>query len=526
VFNYLLIIFLAIYLLSLSVRLKKQIYMLQLNSNRNTRYLHWLKRNLIKVFSLKDLLFIIPFVALIFISNKLSLILFILIILLTIFLNKNNEIKQKLVYTQRIKRLLFTIAFLIFLIFTIFYLLIIATNFILFIMILFLILINPYTLVLIANLINKPLEYFITDYYHRDARKIISSMPFLKVIGITGSFGKTSTKYILSKILIKKYDVLMTPGNYNTTLGVIRTIRQYLKPTNNMFICEMGAKQKGDIKEICDLVRPSIGILTSIGEMHLENFKTMENIMSTKNELLMSLPDSGIGIINMDNEYIKKLPRKNGVKYISYGIYSDNLDFLANNIVLSTKGTSFDIIYKEISTNFTTKLLGEHNIYNILAGVCAGVELGVSLEAMVLSIKDLEPIPHRLQLKKNSIGLTIIDDAYNSNPVGSKMALEVLKYMKASKRILLTPGMIELGEKEYELNKQFGVEAAGSCDYVILVGKKQTLPILEGLKEASFSEDLIYVAANLQEAFKKALSIGDKDSVILLENDLTDDYNE
>ena len=157
---------------------------------------------------------------------------------------------------------------------------------------------------LTANLLNKPWETLIARWYYNDAKRILRSMPDLTIIGITGSFGKTSTKHYLYRILSEKYNVLMTPGNFNTTLGVIRTIREYLKPHHQIFIVEMGAKQRGDIKEICDLVNPSIGIVTAVGEMHLETFGSIEGVLKTKFELIDALPASGLGVINIDSQPI------------------------------------------------------------------------------------------------------------------------------------------------------------------------------------------------------------------------------
>ena len=157
---------------------------------------------------------------------------------------------------------------------------------------------------LLANVINMPLEAAISRWYYNDAKRILRSMPQLTIIGVTGSFGKTSTKHYLYRILSEKYNVLMTPGNFNTTLGVIRTVREHLKPHHQIFIVEMGAKQVGDIKEICDLVHPSIGIVTAVGEMHLETFHTQENILRTKFELIDALPADGLGVVTLDSEPI------------------------------------------------------------------------------------------------------------------------------------------------------------------------------------------------------------------------------
>ena len=149
-------------------------------------------------------------------------------------------------------------------------------------------------LVLLANLINRPVERAIDRYYINDAARILRQMPELKIIGVTGSYGKTSVKYFLSALLSVRYNVLYTPGNYNTTLGVVRTVREQMKPFHEIFVCEMGARETGDIKEICDLVHPEYGIITSIGPQHLQSFHTIDNIIATKFELADAVPPSGM----------------------------------------------------------------------------------------------------------------------------------------------------------------------------------------------------------------------------------------
>ena len=173
---------------------------------------------------------------------------------------------------------------------------------------------------------------------------------------------------------------------------------------------------------------------------------------------------------------------------------------------------------------FETKLLGIPNVYNILAGLALGSHLQVPVEQLIQGVKKVKSIEHRLELKKYG-DINIIDDAYNSNPVGSKMALDVLSLMPG-KKIIVTPGMIELGERQYDLNKEFGKQIAEVCDAVILVGEEQTKPILDGLKEMKYKEKNIYVINDVKIAFKLMHEIKDKTTYVLLENDLPDIFNE
>jgi len=308
-------------------------------------------------------------------------------------------------------------------------------------------------------------------------------------------------------------------------MGVIKTIRTMLRPTHEVFICEMGAKKTGDIKEICDLVSPKFGLLTSIGPQHLETFKSVNNIISTKFELIDSLPEYGAAFLNFDNDYIRN--KSTSKRLIAYGTREKGLQYWAEDISFSSRGSTFTFkTYKGQSIELTTKLLGLHNVLNIVAAGAVACELGMELESISFAVKLLKPVPHRLELKEQPGGVTVIDDAFNSNPEGAKAALEVLSKFESKNKILITPGMVELGDKEYEYNKEFGGLAARVCDYVILVGVKRAVPMKEGMEESNYPQDKLYVAKNLNDAINKMRTIAGEGSVVLFENDLPDTYNE
>lgn len=428
--------------------------------------------------------------------------------------------KTPLKCTMRVKRLIVTMAAI--------YLLPIIPLFIsesyivsaMAVMMLFLFLIPWF--MLIANALNRPLELLINRWYIGDAKKILKSCPNLTVIGITGSFGKTSVKYFLDTLLSVKYNVLKTPGNFNTPLGVVRTIRDSLRATHEIFLCEMGAKNVGDIKEICDIVRPKHGIITSVGPMHLESFKTIENVRKTKFELADALPEGGMLFLNYDSEEVLLANHRH--THVAYGI-DDRSGYYVTDLSISERGSQFTVHAPGgDSCTYRTELIGRHNVVNICGAIAVANSLGISLEELKPAVRRLESVPHRLQLI-NKGGMTIIDDAYNSNPSGTKAALEALS-MAQGMKIMVTPGMIELGDKEYELNREFGRNAAKVCDYIALVGEKQTRAIYDGLKEAGFSEEKIFIARDLKCAMDNVYSLSndDKRKIILLENDLPDNY--
>jgi UDP-N-acetylmuramoyl-tripeptide--D-alanyl-D-alanine ligase len=378
-------------------------------------------------------------------------------------------------------------------------------------------------LLLFSNFINSPVEQAINRRYINDARRILKNLPNLIVIGVTGSYGKTSTKYFLQRLLSAKYNVLMTPENYNTTLGVVRTVRTLLRPVHDVFVCEMGARQAGDIKEICDLVNPRYGVITSIGPQHLESFGSIENIAATKFELADALPDDGVLFLNFDDELIRK---KNCAKRtVSYSLSDGGGDYSAQGVRASREGSSFRAALPGGSwIDCSTKLIGVHNVTNILAAIAVADHLGVPLDDISINVRRLEPVPHRLQLISRG-DIIIIDDAYNSNESGAKAALDVLGMFEGYK-ILVTPGMVELGGSQDMYNRRFGLQASAACDYVALVGERGTKSILAGLKDGAFPDEKIFLARDIGQAFEKIslLRTGGEQKVVLLENDLPDNY--
>ena len=380
---------------------------------------------------------------------------------------------------------------------------------------------SPY-LVLLGNLINKPVEKGINRWYINDARRMLKACPNLKIIGITGSFGKTSVKYYLHTLLSAGFDVLMTPESYNTPMGVVKTVRGSLKATHEIFLCEMGARHVGDIKEICDIVDPHMGVITSLGHQHLETFHSLDNVVGTKMELFDALPEGGPRYINGDNEIVKQYGVAKGA--VTYGLGEGN-DYRAFDLAYSEKGSTFKVQAPDGSVaEYTTKMLGEHNVVNITGAIAVAHDLGISLEKLKMPVRRLEGAPHRLQPIAKSAKLTVIDDAYNSNPNGTKMALQTLSMFEGVK-VLVTPGMVELGSEEDRYNFEFGVDAGRVCDYIVLVGKKQTESIQKGVCSTEFDQEKLYVAENLQDGLNYVYSIVSNEKIIvLLENDLPDNY--
>ena len=516
---------------------KRSLHMLQQNLyNENNRYIKWIVKNYKQFISI-DLLIIAATIIGIFVIYDLefvSAIVLLAISLASILLGLlwrreiiNDQNKKKLVITARVKRLIITTLILFLIPLSCFiYMYSERAEWI----ILFIISVMTYLnsiVVFIAMIINSPIEKLVYLYYKSKAQKKLKQMEKLKIIGITGSYGKTSSKNILSDILNIKYNALPTPHNWNTYNGLIMTVNNYLDKFTDIFIAEMGAYVKGEIAGLCKLVKPQYGILTTIGTAHLESFGSEENIIKGKFELIESLPKDGFAVLNGDDSKQVNYKLKNKVRVIWIGINNKDVDVRADNIKCSNKGTEFDVLFKNSDEkyHFQTKLLGNHNVYNILAGIAFGVEFGIEIEELQKAVRNVKPVEHRLEIKK--IGnFYQIDDAYNSNPVGAENACKILAMMPGLK-VVVTPGMIELGEKEDELNKKFGEQIADVADYVVLIGEKKTIPIKEGLLTKGFDKEKIIVFNDVREAYPFVGQLArTTDVYALFENDLPDTYNE
>ena len=369
----------------------------------------------------------------------------------------------------------------------------------------------------------SPIEHGVQNMYLNDAKKILQEHTGLVKVGITGSYGKTTTKNIMQSMLSEQFNSLMTPASFNTPMGITRTIREMLRPIHQVFVCEMGADKVGDITELMDFVQPSIGVVTSIGPQHLQTFGSQENIIREKMQMIEKLPQDGLGILNYDNELIRSYHIKNNVKIVTYGIENKDVDYRAEDIVYSRNGSAFTVVCNEGSYRLETKLLGQLNILNILSACACARYLGVSWTVIERACRQMKQVEHRLELKMIN-GHRFIDDAFNANPSGSRMALDVLSGMEGT-RYVVTPGMIDLGVKQEEINKEFGKYIAGKADIAILVGTMQTKPIYEGLLEAGFDRNHIIVVNKVNEAFAYIWQNAKAEDTILLENDLPDAFN-
>ena len=381
--------------------------------------------------------------------------------------------------------------------------------------------------VYVTALLMLPVEKSVQNGYKTQARKALASRPELMTIGITGSYGKTSVKFIVAEILKQRYNVLATPGSYNTPMGICIVVNNHLKVEHQVLVLEMGMRYRGDIKELCAIARPDIAIVTEVGPAHLETMGSIENIALEKGDIIACMDDDGVAVLNIDNPYVAAMEKRakgNVWKVSAQG--NEEADIIARHIHYTPEGAHFEV--EDEGGNrmaFRTRLLGKHNVLNILLGVAIGRQMGLRLRQIAHGVARVEPVEHRLQLI-NKGEITVIDDAFNSNPVGAKNAVEVLGAFKEGRRVIVTPGMVELGERQVEENRMLGEHIAHHVDLAVLIGAQQTAPIVEGLQAQHFPEDQTKVFASFFDAqafLQTYLKAGD---VVLYENDLPDQYNE
>ena len=409
---------------------------------------------------------------------------------------------------------------------------------------------------LFAAIITSPIEKRRNARFVTAAKTVLAARADLIKIGVTGSYGKTTAKNLLSAFLSKEYSTCVTPGNFNTPMGIALTVRDELLADDEVFVAEMGARYRGDIRELCDIVSPSIAVITAIGTQHLETFGSEENLLVTKNELIEALPADGVAIFNGDNDgAIKLYDRCAKRRLISgsdeeavqklYALFStgdrrakcktaagvkpteeevktlSRFDAFYGDICYAARGMEFTLVLNGRAARITTALLGAHVPSMIAECALTANYLGISLEKIKFAASEVKAVAHRLELLYNGDDV-IIDDAYNGNEAGAQNALEVLSKFSPRIRVLITPGIVELGEHGEAANARIGELAAVSCDYAIFVGGNASA-LARGAKSAGMNVDNVTEVRDLDGAVEKLKTIkGEK--AVLFENDLPDNY--
>jgi len=353
----------------------------------------------------------------------------------------------------------------------------------------------------------------------------------LLVIGITGSYGKTSTKEFLATILSEKFNILKTQEHQNTEIGVSQCILNDLKPEHEIFICEMGAYKRGEIKLLGDITKPKIGILTGINEQHLATFGSQENIIKAKYELIESLPEDGLAIFNGDNSYCLELYQRTMIKKRIYSLQSSSLgktpDIWAHNVKTEKDFIAFEAFSNNESADFKVNVLGAQNVLNILGAVAVAKELEMSLEEIARACRKIEPGQSGMQLKKGINGFNIIDATYSANPDGVIAHLEYLKIWPAQrdeplfdlryrsvKKVIIMPCLIELGKASKEVHKRIGQKIGEVCDLAIITTRER----FEDIKGGAIKKENILFIENSKEILEKIKIFCKPEDVVLLES--------
>lgn len=382
--------------------------------------------------------------------------------------------------------------------------------------------IAPFFLMLSERML-APGEKRIQDGFQAEARKILADVA-PTVIGITGSYGKTSTKMILGELLSADAPTFWTAKSINTPMGVTREIREKMKAHHTWAVMEMGAYNIGSVKRLCDFTPPKAAIVTAVGIMHLERFGSPENVYTAKSELAQAVPADGVLVCNGDDPGARRM----SVEYpktttLLYGFDGADLACKMTDVETVPEGSRFTLHWQGKAYPGTTPLHGRPMLSNLMAAFTMAAAQGVHPDVLLAVIRTLKPVENRLQVQQNG-AVTWLHDAYNSNPAGFTAALDVLAAMPGQRRILVTPGMVELGDQQEARNREVAAKAATVCDLVLLVGETNRIALATGLKDGGAKDEAVRWYARRDEAFaalQKEQAPGD---VVLVENDLPDLY--
>lgn len=382
----------------------------------------------------------------------------------------------------------------------------------------------PPALLVVANKLLWPAEKALQERYYNDAKRILREVHPL-VIGITGSYGKTGAKAALGDILTQCLGPTFWPKkSINTVMGITRTIRETMKPHHAYAVIEMGAYNIGSIQRLCDFTPPRAALVTAVGIMHLERFGSPENVYKAKSEIAQALPPDGLLVCNGDSPGARRMAAEHKRETtLLYGLDQNggHLDCLADDLTFDDKGSRFTIHWKGQSYPARTPLLGRPAVSNILGAFTMACALGADPAYAAACLSNLEPVDNRLVLDRKA-GVSYLRDAYNSNPIGFAAALEVLQTLPASRRVLMTPGMIELGDQQSAENRRLATLAASIADIIIVVGHVNREAMLAGLSDAKYPKEKIVTVASREDAFAWIKAQGGAGDLVLIENDLGD----
>jgi len=399
-------------------------------------------------------------------------------------------------------------------------------------------------LLILGNSTLAPYEASVQKKFMNEATSKLEELDPI-VIGITGSYGKTSIKHILGHILKAGAPTLVTPGSVNTLMGITRIIREQLQPNHKYLIVEMGAYGPGSIASLCNLTPPNYGIISSIGHAHYERFKSLDTVVHAKYELAQSvLARNGTVIVHertLKFEHSRNIRNKNMDNFIVCGepmqtdapkndqefsyLAPDDLKIMS--VEQTPKGICVNVEWKDEKHTLRAPLYGIHHGHNIALAFACAMSLGMNAKDIRTALATTPQIKHRLEVKQQVDGSMIIDDAFNSNPPGFRSALHVMRVLADhtnGRGILVTPGIVELGEAHDEVHRTLGHLAAEVCDIVIVVSPNRIPTFLEGFKANNSKGKTLQQFETFASAEKWLIENKRANDIILLENDLPDIY--
>lgn len=368
----------------------------------------------------------------------------------------------------------------------------------------------------VAAVVCLPYDRIKYAYYVGKAKKILSARTDLIKIAVTGSCGKTTVKKYLAELLSLKYETLATPKSYNTPLGICLSLKN-LSSNTQVFIAEMGARKTGDIKELCDIVKPDIAVVTGVTEQHMETFGSLSNIIKEKGEVVNALSEKGFAVISADTAGSLKIYDSACCEKMLAGV-GERAKLRAEDIKTTGDGTEFSVTVKNKRYDVSAGFFGKHNVTDFLLAFAVAQKLGVSVEKMLALAKRIRPPDHRFSVTRSADGVTIIDDGYNANIDGIKSGIECLADFEGRK-IVVTAGIVEGGNESLRLNAEAGRIIAGVADFIIAVGAYKD-EIAAGVGEKSG----LYRVDDLDEAKKILKRVVTRGDNVLFINDLPDRY--
>jgi UDP-N-acetylmuramoyl-tripeptide--D-alanyl-D-alanine ligase len=368
-------------------------------------------------------------------------------------------------------------------------------------------------LYLVRVVIQQPIEAYIIA----KAKSKLAAHKGYK-IAVAGSFGKTSMREILRTTLAEGKTVAAPPKSYNTPLGLSKFIMG-LRGDEDVLIFELGEYFRGDIKKLCRLVNPDLGVITGVNQAHLSKFKRLDQTAATIFELADALPKGPV-YVNGGSDLAKSLARKGHILYSAAGAGG----WRADNLKTGLAGTSFDLKSAHQTIHVKSHLLGLHQVGPLSAAADIATQLGLTPAQVQAGLSKVKPFDHRLEPKTDSAGVTTLDDSYNGNPDGAAAVIAFLGSLRGHRRLYVTPGLVEMGPQTKSVHEQIGRQLAGAgIDQVILVRNSVTSYIADGLKQAGYTGQLTWFETGPQ-AILALPSLTKSGDVVLLQNDWPDQY--